>query len=257
MPSYVNEVSWCIAAVVAIGCGDNHRAAIDAAPVVPDAVALDAIVADAPVDAPAFGCGSAADCATGEVCTWAPQHACGLDQGRGACEPRAAHFCPSLAFWVCGCDGDTYFNECLSRAHGTDIAYGGPCRPTAELVSCTTSADCPPDDTVAVYCVDDPRDDCDPNQGGTGCAGVCVRANQTCSPTLPCLAEGSTSLVESPDTEACVAIANPDPAGDPAACVYTSRERCASAADCGGGELCLSDFACPQTSGCLGWCVRP
>lgn len=29
-----------------------------------------------------------------------------------------------------------------------------------------------------LYCVDDPRDDCDPAQGGADCGGVCVRASQ-------------------------------------------------------------------------------
>jgi len=245
-----------LALVVLIACGDNARTAVDDAPPAHDA-ALDARPVDAAPDAPLTGCGGADDCDTGTLCTFAPQHACGLDQGRGACEPVTQHFCPSLAFWVCGCDGNNYFNECLSRTHGTDIEYGGPCRPPGTFVACQTAADCPVDQTFAQYCVDDPRDACDPANGDTGCAGVCVHANQTCNPTLPCLAQGSTAIAESPDTEACVAQIGADPSADPSACVYTTRMRCASGADCGDGELCLPDVECPPNIGCLGWCVRP
>lgn len=247
--------------VFLFACGDGNRAAVDAAPppLTPDAPALDAAV-DARADAALApgACTPTAACDDGQLCTWAPQHACGVDTGAGTCEPVNQHFCPALTFWVCGCDGNTYSNECLSRVHGTDIEYGGPCRAAGQFLPCTTTADCPTDeDTFAQYCVDDPRDDCNPNLGGTNCAGVCVHANQPCSDTQPCLSEGSSATVQSPNTEACVPQLDPDPAGDPAACVYTTRMRCVSATDCGSGELCLPDLACPPESGCLGWCVRP
>jgi hypothetical protein len=245
----------CVLLVIA--CGDNRSAPIDA-PVrqFPDAAAA----IDAPADAdatPLAGCGEAADCVDGELCTWAPQHACGADSGRGTCEPVTGHFCPSLAFLVCGCDGNDYFNECISRTHGSDVAYGGPCRPAGQFEPCTTSTDCTSDDLHVQYCVDDPRDDCDPLRGDASCAGLCVHANQTCSETLPCLSEGSHAVAQSPNTEACVPLLNADPAGDPAACVYTTRMHCLSGSDCGDGEVCLPDLACPPASGCLGWCVRP
>jgi Kazal-type serine protease inhibitor domain len=239
---------------VLAACGSSH-AAIDAPPQ-PDAP----IVIDAapPIDAPLTGCGTNADCSAGELCQWAPQHACGHDQARGGCAQNDGQLCPDLAFWICGCDGQTYVNECIMHAQMVDVDYGGPCRPEGVFVACTTTDDCPTDLTFHQFCVDDPRDNCNPANGDTGCAGVCVHANQTCNDSLPCPPTGSTTDVDSPDTEACVPMIGVADGADPGACVYTTRNRCASQTDCGDGELCVPDFfACFPGSPCLGWCSRP
>lgn len=72
-------------------------------------------------------------------------------------------------------------------------------------------------------CADDPRDGCDPDSGGTGCAGVCVSAGG-CSPGSPscgiCKGEGGTS-------------------------------ECRSNSDCGQGEFCGRDVGrCSGTGEC-------
>ena len=51
---------------------------------------------------------------------------------------------------------------------------GPGCRPPGASVPCTTSADCPEAQTFAQFCVDDPRDACDPNLGDTGCASHAI-----------------------------------------------------------------------------------
>jgi hypothetical protein len=202
------------------------------------------------------GCASSADCAEGEMCEFAPQHACGLDGTRGLCIAGGPRFCPSLAFWVCGCDGNRYFNECLADAHHVDIAYGGPCRPATAPVACTTDADCPTDDTFQQFCVDDPSDECDPTAGDTGCAGVCVHAQQPCDDS-GCLPTGALAASNSPDTQACIALLDAGSDAQPGVCVYTSRLRCATASDCNAGELCLPPLGCGAGTICLGWCALP
>ena len=239
---------------VLAACGDGNRS-----PLITDASSPPPVADSAPppIDAPLPGCEQNADCQADEVCRWAPQHACGLDHGRGGCTLSEAQLCPDLAYWVCGCDGSDYINQCISDSQLVDVAYGGPCRPAGVFTPCTTSADCPTDLTFHQFCVDDPRDSCDPSNGDTGCAGLCVHANQTCSDTLPCSSTGATSDIDSPDTEACIALVGADPDADPGACAYTTRVRCASATDCGSGEVCSTTFDCFPGSPCLGWCVRP
>jgi hypothetical protein len=240
--------------LVLSACGDGRSAPLvqDASP--PPA---DTVVAPPPIDAPAAGCAQSSDCEAGAICHWAPQHACGLDHGRGSCNSSEAQLCPDLAFFVCGCDGQTYINQCVSDSQLVDVAYGGPCRPDGVYTPCTTSADCPTDLTFHQFCVDDPRDACDPANGDTDCPGLCVHANQTCSDAVACSPTGAESDIDSPDTQTCIALVGADPDADPGACVFTTRVRCASALDCGSGEVCSTDRNCTAGEPCLGWCVRP
>ncbi len=87
---------------------------------------------------------------------------------------------------------------------------------------------CPPGST----CIDDPKDDCDPNQGGADCGGVCVREEE------PQRCGGFTG--------------EPCPAGYE--CLDDARDDCdpaAGGADCPGicrpapSPVCTSDADCP------------
>jgi Kazal-type serine protease inhibitor domain len=67
-------------------------------------------------------CAKPADCAAGRYC----------DQPIGQCAATGTcasldFLCPALADPACGCDGHTYGNECLARAHRVSIAHPGSC----------------------------------------------------------------------------------------------------------------------------------
>lgn len=125
---------------------------------------------------------------------------------------------------------------------GTECPDGQHCQITP--VTCITAPcpaipECVPDEIPCggfagfacpdkLTCADDPSDDCDPNNGGADCGGLC-----RCIENVLCT-RGSV-FDSSPDVCACV----PDPAQDPCAAV-----RCAAGTHCeadGGGASCVSD----------------
>ena len=68
-------------------------------------------------------CQSNDDCAATELC------ATGLcEGGLGVCAERPT-ICPDTDSPVCGCDGQTYQNDCFSDMAGVRIARTGPCGP--------------------------------------------------------------------------------------------------------------------------------
>jgi hypothetical protein len=219
-------------------------------------------VSDATVDVaslPAGACYANADCEQTKFCQWGPHAACGATHDQGACMPLGPQFCSQLGFWVCGCDGHTYTNECQTASRGIAVDYGGPCRAPAVHVACQISDDCPFDAEFPQYCVDDPTDDCDP--AVSACPGVCVHGTYLCSATLPCLSQTQIGIQESPGTEVCMTVtpgSNPDP-DVPGRCIYTTRQSCRTAAECGPGDLCLPELGCDPatTPDCPSDCVRP
>lgn len=113
-----------------------------------------------------------------------------------------------------------------------------------EKIACGGFAGFPcPDGLV---CVDDPSDDCDPNNGGADCGGLC-----RCLQTALCIR--GTMFDSSPDVCACV----PDPTMDPCAAV-----RCKAGTHCeanGDTAICEPDetfcggiagFPCPGAGQC-------
>ena len=77
--------------------------------------------------------------------------ACGIADGSGVCRERP-EFCPEVYSPVCGCNGETYSNECDANAAGVDVFASGKCGDDREIASgwcvknsldsCETDADC-------------------------------------------------------------------------------------------------------------------
>jgi hypothetical protein len=85
---------------------------------------------------------------------------------------------------VCGCDGATYGNACEAATAGVSVEHVGECERGGEFCGGIAGFPCSEGQT----CVDDPGDDCDPEQGGADCGGVCVQScgDVNCGVGLEC-----------------------------------------------------------------------
>jgi hypothetical protein len=84
-------------------------------------------------------------CRPGYYCKKAP----GDCEGKGVCSPRP-DACIQIYDPVCGCDGNTYGNECVAAAAGVNVAYKGECSD----VGCVNNDNCP----LGHYCKKVPGD---------------------------------------------------------------------------------------------------
>lgn len=123
-------------------------------------------------DAAGPACDSTIACAAGAYCDFPPD-SCGLDRSTGVCVPRP-QFCNANIDPVCGCDQQTYNNDCEAAAAGQDVAYMGKC--ATEHCGGFAGLTCQTRDT---YC------DWTPNSCGNADAlGDCRPIPTSCPPTV-------------------------------------------------------------------------
>jgi eight-cysteine-cluster-containing protein len=94
------------------------------------------------------GCGARLGdtCTTSEYCDF-PTSLCGRADGTGICRPRPVE-CGSDANPVCGCNGETYANECSAYIAGVDVSSTGTCPTTTTCMATGCSGE---------ICATDPR----------------------------------------------------------------------------------------------------
>jgi hypothetical protein len=67
-----------------------------------------------------------AQCSDTEFCSYPPDAMCGRADATGTCQPRP-EICTVLPQFVCGCNGETYTNECQAHAAGYTVDHLGAC----------------------------------------------------------------------------------------------------------------------------------
>jgi hypothetical protein len=108
-------------------------------------------------------CVTSAECGESAFCN---RHDCAADAG--ICEPLPVS-CDNHEDHVCGCDGVTYFNDCLRRAAGVRGSDADECERAPLLTTpkpCGADTDCPPHAVCAFLFKGSSGLDCVPPLGG-------------------------------------------------------------------------------------------
>lgn len=86
--------------------------------------------------------GEVATCRADEYCHYVLEDICGWADATGMCRPLPAA-CDADLDPVCGCNGQTYSNECVANADGTSISERGECQPTPQVCGGRGNPECP------------------------------------------------------------------------------------------------------------------
>lgn len=97
-------------------------------------------------------CGGIAgvQCAAGEYCALPDGESCNTADAQGMCELKP-EVCPNLYEPVCGCDGQTYPNDCSARVSGVNVLKAGACEAPEP---CTPEECGPAPGAPSVLCAD-------------------------------------------------------------------------------------------------------
>lgn len=76
----------------------------------------------------ACGARTQVSCNDGQYCNWKASDICGAADAAGVCAYRP-DVCYQIVKPVCGCDGQTYGNDCLAAQAGTSVSAQGKCAP--------------------------------------------------------------------------------------------------------------------------------
>jgi len=123
----------------------------------------------------ACGSRSGVMCADGEFCNYPPSSMCGRADGPGTCTkiPGKNSACDAIYAPVCGCDGNTYGNDCEALNAGVSVDYEGTCGATGGDCGGLLGKEC----DAGFYC-DFPPDMICGNADGTG---TCKAKPEACT----------------------------------------------------------------------------